>query len=137
MVNTWGKTGVNFSVVESGAKFRHLQHPRFCSKGFVILPNAEHFARSVFRQKCLCIYIFIYLYIYIFLDLYIYIFVYIFFCYNFFKFQLALQISFSAIVLKVDMYTRERDSVRRTKFRRSKVKVTRRSNIKINETLSF
>ena len=47
--------------------------------------------------------------------------------------------SFSAIVLKLDMYTRERNSVWRTKFRRSrsKVKVTRRSNIKINETLSF
>ena len=44
---------------------------------FIILPNAERFARSVFRQKCLCIFLYLFL----------------FFCYNFFKFQLALQIT--------------------------------------------
>ena len=49
---------------------------------FVILPNAECFARSVFRQKCLCIYIFIYLYIYIFVYLYSCFFVTIFSNFN-------------------------------------------------------
>ena len=47
--------------------------------------------------------------------------------------------SVRAIVPKLDMYTRERNSFRRAKLRRSrtKVKVTRRSNIKIRKSCKF
>ena len=87
--------------------------------------------QDMFFGRNVCV--FIYLYIYIFIYLYI-------FLLQFFQISTrSVDHSFSAIVLKLDMYTRERNSVRRTNFRRSrsKVKVTRRSNIKINETLSF
>ena len=86
--------------------------------------------RRAFCKICFLVEMFVYLYICIF----------IYFLLQFFQISTrSVDHSFSAIVLKLDMYTRERNSVRRTKFRssRSKVKVTRRSNIKINETLSF
>ena len=74
--------GIPFST-HNGQGQRSRQDFSFYERNFllVILPNAERFARYVFRQKCLCIYIFVY------------IFVYIYFCYNFFKFQLALEIT--------------------------------------------
>ena len=101
--------------------------------------------RRAFCKICfsveMFVYLYIYIFVYIFVCIFVYIFVYIFiFLLQFFQISTrSVDHSFSAIVLKLDRYTRERNSVRRTKFRRSrsKVKVTRRSNIKINETLSF
>ena len=109
-------------------RIKHLLRSSLPLPGYTILLSCQtqSVLQDLFFGRNVCVFIFL---------IYIYFLVFLL---QFFQISTrSVDHSFSAIVLKLDMYTRELNSVRRTKFRRSKVKVTRRSNIKINETLSF
>uniref|UniRef100_A0A8C4WWJ7 Carbonic anhydrase 4 n=1 Tax=Eptatretus burgeri TaxID=7764 RepID=A0A8C4WWJ7_EPTBU len=114
----WG----NRTAAGSEHQLNNTQLPMevILSQLLVILPKQD-----MLLDRVVCFFVYIFIYLSVTID-----------------FQLStcsLSHSSKAMALKLDMYTRERNSFRRPKFlrSRSKVKVTRRLNIKINETLSF